>query len=125
MKRQHPTLSVVREASPFAKPPRVVVLADEDGAAEAVQLAEALDGYGADAEVRLSGDGSDDRHSPPDAVVFAGRRAAFRSAGHHAVLVGVTDGGERAAGFDLVVSRPVDASALLEQLGDYLPRIKM
>jgi hypothetical protein len=125
MKRDQNTLSRVREESPFATPPRVVVMADDDGVAEAVKLAEALDAFGAEAEVRFSGDASADRHSPPDAVIFAGTPSTYQTGRNHSVLIAVTDGEKSAAGYDLVVSRPVDASALLEQLGDYLPRIKM
>jgi hypothetical protein len=125
MKREQRTLSAVREESPFATPPRVVVVADEDSALEALQLAEALDEYGADAEVRMAGDASDDHHAPPDAVVFAGSRPRYHADRNHSVLIAVTNRGERAAGVDLVVSRPVSASALLGQLGDYLPRMRM
>jgi hypothetical protein len=123
MKRDHRALSVVREASPFATPPRVLVVADDADAVEAVELAEALDAYGAEAEVRFSGDAADDRHNPPDAVIFAGSRPGYPASRHHAVLIAVTDG-EPAAGFDLVVSRPVSASALMEKLGGHLPRLR-
>jgi hypothetical protein len=124
MKRDQRTLSVVRASSPFATPPRVLVVADDTDALEAVELAEALDEYGAEAEVRLSGDASDNHHSPPDAVIFAGMLSGYHAARNHPVLIAVTDGEPPAADVDLVVSRPVDASALMEQLGEYLPRIK-
>jgi hypothetical protein len=125
MKRDQRTLSGVREEMPFATPPRVLVVADADDALEAVRLAEELDEYGADAEVRLSGDASSDRHTAPDAVVFAGSRAGYRSGRNQAVRIAVANGGETPAGFDLVVSRPIDASALMGRLGEYLPRFKI
>jgi hypothetical protein len=124
MKRAQPTLSVVREASPFATPPRVLVVADDEGALRAVKLAEALDEYGAETEVRLSGDASDDHFTTPDAVIFAGTSSSYHAARKHPVLIAVTNGEPTASEFDLVVSWPVDASALMEQLGDRLPRIK-
>ena len=124
MKRDHRALSVVREASPFATPPRVLVMADDADAVEAVALAEALDEFGAEAEVRLSGDASDDHHCPPDAIVFSGSLSGFYAPRHPSVLIAVTDG-EPTLGADMVVSRPVNASALMEQLGEYLPRMKM
>jgi hypothetical protein len=121
MKRPQRSLSVVRAATPFATPPRVLVVADEDDVPEALALVEALDASGADAEVRLAGDAHTD-HSDPDAVVFAGAPGRFRAAGKHPVRIGVSGGEPTAAEFDLVVSRPVDASALLGRLGDYLLR---
>jgi hypothetical protein len=124
MKRDQRTLSVVRESSPFATPPHILVLADPAHPHEAVELAEALDESGADAEVRLACDAGEN-HVHPDAVIFAGIPAAYRGARNHPVLIAVTDRGQRAAGVDLIVNRPVNASALLEQLGDYLPRMKM
>lgn len=125
MKRDHDPLSAVREASPFATPPRVLVVADGADAVEALELAEALDEYGADAEVRLSGDASDDDHHQPDAVIFAGPRSGYHLTRNHPVLIAVANNDEAAIGVDLVVSRPVNPSALMEQLGDYLPRMKM
>jgi hypothetical protein len=118
------TLSLVREASPFATPPRVLVVADDAAASEALELVEALDEFGAEAEVRLSGYVSDDLHNPPDAVIFASTPGSQR-APSGSVRIGVTNSEGAGSGFDLVVSRPVNASALMEQLGDYLPRIKM
>ncbi len=125
MKRDQRTLSLVREASPFAKPPHILVMADGADAIEAVALAEALDEYGAEAEVRLSGDASDDHYSTPDAVIFAGLRAGHHAHRHHPVLIAVTNGEEPAAGVDLVVSRPVNPSALMEKLENYLPHLRM
>ena len=54
MKRDPRALSDVRAESPFATPPRVLVVADDVSAGEAVALVEALDAIGADAEVRFS-----------------------------------------------------------------------
>src|SRR5215208_2357877 len=53
MKRDHRALSMVRAASPFETPPRVLVMADDTSAGEAVALAEALEELGAEAEVRF------------------------------------------------------------------------
>jgi hypothetical protein len=121
MKRHQRSLSVVREATPFATPPRVLVVADEDDVSEAVKLVEALDASGADAEVRLASDTRHD-HLEPDAVVFAGASGRYHAARKHSVLIGVSGGEPTAEEFDLVVNRPVDASALLERLGGYLAR---
>lgn len=119
------TLSAVREKSPFVTPPHILVVAGDDAALEALELAEALDEYGADAEVRLGGDASGDDHYHPDAVVFAGLPSGYRLDREHPVLIGVADGDEAAAGYDMVVSRPVNASSLMARLGEYLPRIRM
>jgi DNA-binding response OmpR family regulator len=127
-------VSVVREGSPFPAPPRVRVVTDRDRVPEAVALVEALDERGAEAEVRLAEDaaatGYD--HVRPDAIVIdlasapealAGQR---RGADAPPVLVALTDGDYRGqrrareAGYDLVVARPVDPSALMARLGEYL-----
>jgi hypothetical protein len=84
MKREYHTLSAVREQSPFATPPRVLVIADDSDAVEAVALAEALDAVGADAEVRF-GEQLHPEHIHPDAVVVAEPRG-YRIAQHHPVL---------------------------------------
>jgi hypothetical protein len=122
-------LSAVRENSRFASPPRVLVVADEDTAGEALALAEALDEYGAEAEVRLMEDTTADEYGAPDAVIVAGAKGAgrahgFATAKHHPVLVALADG-DRWRGnseFDLVMDRRTSASALLERLGGYLLR---
>lgn len=87
MKRDHLALSVVREASPFATPPRVLVVADDGTAGEAVALVEALEAIGADAEVRFSEDMYRD-HSHPDAVIVTDGRG-YRVTRHHPVLESV------------------------------------
>ena len=125
MKREHRPLSVVREKSPFATPPHIVVVAENGEAAEALELAEALDEYGAEAEVRLAGDVSDDHHSEPDAVIFAGSASDSGVLRRGAVCVAVTDGPDPAGGFDLVVRRPVNASTLMERLGECLTHHRM
>ena len=84
MKRDHRTLSVVRETSPFATPPRVLVVADDESAPNAVALAEALDAIGADAEVRFSADTTRD-YTQPDAVIVAEPRG-YRITRHHPIL---------------------------------------
>lgn len=84
MRYDHRTLSAIRERLPFGTPPHVLVVADDDSASEAVRLAESLDQYGADAEVRFSDDHTHSDHEP-DAVVFAGKRGV-RVARHHPVL---------------------------------------
>jgi len=84
MKRDYCTLSVVRERSPFATPPRVLVVAEDDNAGQAVALAEALEAAGADVEVRFGADmGRNHNHS--DAVVVANSRG-YRITRHHPVL---------------------------------------
>jgi hypothetical protein len=75
-------LSNVREESPFATPPRVVVVADEESAGEAVSLAEALESLGADAEVRFGGIPTRDNC---DAVIVA-ESHGYRVSRHHPVL---------------------------------------
>jgi hypothetical protein len=87
LKRDHRALSVVREASPFATPPRVLVVAEEENAGDAVALVEALEAAGADAEVRFSQD-MDRDHSNPDAVVVA-ETQGYRVTRHHPVLESV------------------------------------
>jgi hypothetical protein len=87
MKRQYRALSAVREESPFAAPPRVLVVAEDHDAAEAVALAEALDAIGADTEVRF-GEHPSFSHLHPDAVVVAGERG-YRVQRHHPILEGV------------------------------------
>jgi hypothetical protein len=81
MKRDN-TLSDVRARSPFATPPRVIVMADDDSAGQAVALAEALEAAGADAEVRFGAAGS---HDHSDAVIVAHRRG-YSVTRHHPVL---------------------------------------
>ncbi len=56
MSIEHRAISTVREGLPFASPPRVLVVADDENAGEALALAEALDAFGAETEVRLSED---------------------------------------------------------------------
>ena len=70
MKSDHATLSMVRAASPFAAPPRVLVVADDESAGQAVALLEKLESIGADAEVRFGEPDSHDRHIR-DAVIVA------------------------------------------------------
>ncbi len=131
MSSNNQILSNVREGSPFASPLRVLVVADGDNAVEAIALAEALGALGSEAEVRLSEDTTADEYGTPDAVIMAGGESVpfahnYLTGGGHPVLVGVTDAKEQwptNAGFDLVVSRPVNASALMEKLGGYLLRI--
>lgn len=84
MKCEYRSLSAMREESPFATPPRVLVVADDHDASEAVALAEALDAVGADTEVRF------DEHPSygylhPDAVIVAGSRG-YRIQRHHPIL---------------------------------------
>ena len=73
-------LSSVRECSPFATPPRVLVVANEENAGQAVALAEALDEAGAETEVRF---GEVTSFSQSDAVIVAGERG-YRVARHKA-----------------------------------------
>lgn len=91
MKFDHRTLSDVRTASPFATPPRVLVMADDDDATGAVALAGALEALGADAEVRFASEvtRSSHQHAHPDAVVVAGTRG-YRVTRHHPILEGVS-----------------------------------
>ena len=127
--------SVVRVESPFPTPPRVRVVTDSDRVPEAVALVEALDERGAEAEVRLAEDAATTGydHVHPDAIVVDVAAAPesvaeqCRGVGEPPVLVALTDSDDRgqrrraqAAGFDLVVARPVDPSALMERLGEYL-----
>lgn len=87
MKRDPRTLSDIRERLPFVTPPHILIVAEDDGASEAVQLAESLDRCGADAEVRFSDDHTHCAYEP-DAVIFAGKRGV-RVARHHPVLESV------------------------------------
>jgi hypothetical protein len=91
MKRDHRTLSAVREESPFETPPRVLVMADDHDAVEAVALAEALDAIGADTEVRF-GEHPSYSHIHPDAVIVAEPRG-YRVTRHHPILERVHIGG--------------------------------
>ena len=84
MMREYRSLSALREQLPFATPPRVLVMADDHDASEAVALAEALDAVGADTEVRF-GDHPSYEYLHPDAVVVAGERG-YRVQRHHAIL---------------------------------------
>jgi hypothetical protein len=90
MKRDNNTLSAFREASPYAAPPRVLVMADDADAAGAVALAEALDAAGAETEVRFSvnPNRTDWNHVHSDAVVVAGSRGYWVSR-HHPILESV------------------------------------
>jgi hypothetical protein len=83
MKRDDRALSVVRESSPFATPPRVLVVADEESAGEAASLVDALEALGADAEVRFGASNFDLSHS--DAVLVAETRG-YRVTRHHPIL---------------------------------------
>jgi hypothetical protein len=85
MKRDQRTLSAVRERSPFDTPPRVIVVADDETAGQAVALAEALEAAGADAEVRF---GAANSHDHPDAVIVAQKRG-YAVTRHHPVLESV------------------------------------
>jgi hypothetical protein len=76
-------LSVVREQSPFATPPRVLVVADEETAGQAVALAEALDEAGAETEVRFGEVAN--LNSQTDAVIVASVRG-YRVTQHHPIL---------------------------------------
>ena len=84
-------LSTVREKSPFATPPRVIVVAEEGFTGEAIQMADLLDAMGAESEVRFGSD-ADFTHGPfhpaPDALIVVGVRG-FRIARHHPILENV------------------------------------
>lgn len=84
MKTAYPPLSAVREESPFATPPRVLVVADDHDASEAVALAEVLDAAGAETEVRF-GDHPSYGYLHPDAVIVAQERG-YRVQRHHPIL---------------------------------------
>ena len=129
--------STVREASPFLCPLRVRVLADVPRSVEALELAEALEGCGVEADVRLGDDivASDTVH--PDVVFVDVGMPTGELAEHcrgwsvHPLVVAVAEpddweGRERArsAGYDLVVTRPLDAGRLLECLGEKLPGMR-
>lgn len=76
MKTNYRTLSDLREASPFATPPRVLVMADDGGVVAAANLVQRLESIGADAEVRFASDVTRGyrEHLHPDAVIVAGSR---------------------------------------------------
>jgi hypothetical protein len=76
MKRDHRTLSDVREASPFAAPPRVLVIAEDSDPGQAAALVETLESLGADAQMRFVSDVTRTyrEHLHPDAVIVAGTR---------------------------------------------------
>lgn len=127
--------SKVREASPFRYPLRVRVLADASHAGEALDLAEALEEHGAEADVRVEEDSR--ATGSPDAVVVdvgwvTGELADHcRAFGPHPVVVAVAEADDwegreraRAAGYDLVVTRPLDAERLLVCLGERLPGLR-
>ncbi|MDY3558573.1 hypothetical protein R5W23_005693 [Gemmata sp. JC673] len=124
MKRDHRALSEVRERSPFATPPHILVVADTADIGEAVELAEALDECGADAEVRLTADAAADFHGEADAVIFAGAAGDSGVFRHGAVRVAVTDERASVSGYDFVVNRPVNPSALMRRLGERLPSVR-
>jgi hypothetical protein len=84
MKHDHFTLSTVRAASPFSAPPRVLVVADDECAGQAVALLEKLEAIGADAEVRFSEPAPHDRHTR-DAVIVADRWG-YRFTQYHPAL---------------------------------------
>lgn len=84
MKREYRSLSALREGSPFATPPRVLVIADDHEAADAVALAEELDAIGADTEVRF-GEHPSYSHLHPDAVVVADM-SGYHVRRHHPIL---------------------------------------
>jgi hypothetical protein len=86
-----PALSKVRENTPFATPPRVLVVADEGCAGQAIRLADVLDGAGAEAAVRFAEDAGHRsfQNIEPDAVIVAGRRG-YRVERHHAILENLT-----------------------------------
>jgi hypothetical protein len=104
MKHDHRALSLVRQESPFATPPHILVVADVGDVGEAVELAEALDEYGADAEVRLA---DDDYTGDADAVIFAGAVGGSGVFRRGAVKVALCDDREPAEGYDLVLPRAV------------------
>jgi hypothetical protein len=81
------SLSTLRENTPFATPPRVLVVAEEGRAGEALALADALEQIGAEAEIRF-GDEPHLANNHSDAVVLAGVRG-YRIARHHPVLENV------------------------------------
>jgi hypothetical protein len=81
------SLSTLRENTPFATPPRVLVVAEEGRAGEALALADALEQLGAETEIRF-GDAASLTHNHSDAMVVAGVRG-YRIARHHPVLENV------------------------------------
>lgn len=123
MKRDHRALSEVREHSQFVTPPHILVVADAADVGEAVKLAEALDEYGADAEVRFTSDAVD-YHNAADAVIFAGASGDSGVLRGGSVRVAVTDDRETATGYDLVVSRSVNPSTLMKRLGERLSHLR-
>jgi len=130
----HPT-STVREASQFRCPPRVRVLADAYHTGEALDLAEALEVHGAEADVGV-GENSVAGGSPDAVVVDVGWVTGeladhCRGFGPHPLVVAVAEADDwegreraRAAGYDLVVTRPLDAERLLVCLGERLPGLR-
>lgn len=127
--------SMIREASPFRCPLRVRVVADDSHAGEALDLVEALEERGAEADVRVGEDSA--ATGSPDAVVVdvgwvTGELADHcRAFGPHPVVVAVAEADDwegreraRAAGYDLVVTRPLDAERLLVCLGERLPGMR-
>lgn len=131
----HPT-SAVRESSPFRTPPRVRVLADAYHAGEALDLVEALEECGAVADVRMDEDLATTAGTPDAVVVDVGWVTGeladhCRNLGPHPVVVAVAEADDwegreraRAAGYDLVVTRPLSAERLLVCLGERLPRLR-
>ncbi len=77
-----PALSNVRQKSQYATPPRVIVVADDDSASEALSLMESLESLGADAQMRFGAVPLAD-HS--DAVIVAERRG-YRVSRSHPIL---------------------------------------
>lgn len=75
-------LSSVREKSPFATPPRVLVIAEES-AGSALSLMDALEAAGADAEVRFEGSHFDRANA--DAVIVTDGKT-HRVTRHHPIL---------------------------------------
>jgi hypothetical protein len=91
MNLNHRALSDVREVSPYATPPRVLVMADDADAGQAVALMERLESIGADVELRfVSGATGDHRNQVhADAVIVAGKRG-YRITQHHPVLEAIS-----------------------------------
>jgi DNA-binding response OmpR family regulator len=115
----------------------VRVLADEPRSSEALHLAEALEGCGVEADVRLGDDMVTTDWLHPDAVVVdvgvpTGELADYcRGLSLHPLIVAVAEpddweGRERArsAGYDLVVTRPLVAEKLIEGLCEKLPGMR-
>jgi DNA-binding response OmpR family regulator len=137
MNRTSRPASTVRESSPFLCPLRVRVLADSCRSGEALDLAEALEECGVEADVRLGDDMVTADFVHPDAVVVDVGMPTGELAEHcrgmsvHPVVVAVAEpddweGRERArsAGYDLVVTRPLNAERLLERLCEKMPGMR-